>query len=190
MTPRIPLPRIRLEPVAVAHESMFLAAARRSRALHSPWVHPPQTVARFRRYVSQHTGERHIGYLAFSAEGELVGVINISEIVRGVFQSAYLGYCAFEPHQRRGYMTAALHRVLRDCFGKHRLHRLEANIQPANRRSVSLIKRLGFVKEGFSSGYLKVGGRWQDHERWALTRERWKAVQGARHRQAARNRQR
>jgi ribosomal-protein-alanine N-acetyltransferase len=77
--------------VTVAHESVFLAAARRSRTLHAPWVHPPQTAARFRRYVSQHTGERHIGYLAFSADGELVGVINISEIVRGVFQSAYLG---------------------------------------------------------------------------------------------------
>jgi ribosomal-protein-alanine N-acetyltransferase len=87
-------------------------------------------------------------------------------------------------------MTAALQRVLRDCFGRHRLHRLEANIQPTNRRSVALIKRLGFVKEGFSSGYLKVGGRWQDHERWALTRERWEDRKALPRRQPARPRSR
>ena len=176
MALRPSLPRVRLEPVSVAHEAAFLAAVRRSRALHAPWVHPPQTATRFRRYVSQHTGERHLGYLAFSEGGELVGVINVSEIVRGVFQSAYLGYCAFEPFQGQGYMTAALRRVIRECFGKHRLHRLEANVQPANRRSVALIKRLGFRKEGFSKGYLKVGGRWADHERWALIKDGWRSA--------------
>jgi ribosomal-protein-alanine N-acetyltransferase len=166
---------VRIEPASVAHEKAFLAAVRRSSSLHHPWITAPRTSERFQRYVSQHAGERHLSYFAFSESGDLVGVINVSEIVRGVFQSAYLGYCAFIPHQGRGYMSAALQRVVAECFGTHRLHRLEANIQPENERSIQLVKRLGFRKEGYSERYLKVGGRWRDHERWAMTSDMWAA---------------
>src|SRR5262245_9471836 len=164
---------VRIEPASLAYESVFLAAVRRSGDLHHPWVSAPRTRAKFRRYIAQHTGERHLSYFAFAGNDDLVGVINVSEIVRGVFRSAFLGYCAFAPHQRHGYMTAALQKVVSDCFGKHGLHRLEANIQPDNAPSIRLVKRLGFRKEGFSEKYLKIGGRWRDHERWALTKERW-----------------
>lgn len=167
--------QVRIEPASRAHEAAFLAAVKRSGPLHHPWVTAPRTPARFRRYIAHHQSERHLSYFAFSEGDELVGVINVSEIVRGVFHSAYLGYCAFVPFQGHGYMTAALTRVVSECFRKHRLHRLEANIQPGNDRSVKLVKRLGFRKEGFSERYLKIGGRWCDHERWAITRERWKA---------------
>lgn len=168
--------RVRLEAASLAHEAAFLAAVRRSGPLHRPWVTAPHSSARFRRYIATHAaGDRHISYFAFSESNELVGVINISEIVRGIFRSAYLGYCAFVPFQGHGYMTAALTRVIAQCFGKHRLHRLEANIQPDNLRSIRLVKRLGFRKEGYSERYLKVGKEWCDHERWALTRERWKS---------------
>ncbi len=103
-------------------------------------------------------------------------MVNISQVVRGPFRSAYLGYYAFAPHQGRGYMTAGLAAVVNTSFRKLRLHRLEANIQPGNKASLALVKRLGFRKEGYSERYLKIGGRWRDHERWAITIERWKAL--------------
>jgi ribosomal-protein-alanine N-acetyltransferase len=105
--------------------------------------------------------------------GDLIGVINISEIVRGPLKSAYLGYFAFEPFAGRGLMTEGLRQVITYAFKKLKLHRLEANIQPGNHRSIRLVKRLGFRKEGFSPRYVKIGGRWRDHERWALLAEDW-----------------
>jgi len=71
-------------------------------------------------------------------------------------------------------MTEALALVLREAFGPLRLHRVEANIQPGNRASIGLVRRAGFRREGLSRRYLKIGGRWRDHERWALTVEDWR----------------
>ena len=101
----------------------------------------------------------------------MAGVVNLNEIVRGVFKSAYLGYYAFLPHAGSGCMKAGLGAVIRRAFGTLGLHRLEANIQPGNRASIGLVSGLGFRREGFSPRYLKIGGRWRDHERWAITRE-------------------
>jgi ribosomal-protein-alanine N-acetyltransferase len=107
-------------------------------------------------------------------EGDLAGVINISEIVRGAFNSGYLGHYAFVPHAKRGHMRHGLQAVLQKAFRLHRLHRLEANIQPGNTASRRLVRRLGFRREGYSRRYLEVLGRWRDHERWAITAEEWK----------------
>jgi ribosomal-protein-alanine N-acetyltransferase len=104
---------------------------------------------------------------------KLVGVIAISEIVRGSFQSAYLGYYAFVPHNEKGFIRAGLIRVINYAFRDLRLHRLEANIQPGNHNSVGLVRSLGFQLEGLSPRYLKIAGRWRDHERWAIRREEW-----------------
>ena len=71
-------------------------------------------------------------------------------------------------------MEAGLRAMLREAFGRLGLHRLEANIQPDNARSIALVGRLGFRLEGLSPGYLKIRGDWRDHERWALTREEYR----------------
>ncbi|MXV45079.1 GNAT family N-acetyltransferase [Saccharibacter sp. 17.LH.SD] len=65
-------------------------------------------------------------------------------------------------------MTESVRRVLKIAFSEVGLHRVEANIQPNNVKSIKLIKRLHFRYEGFSPRYLYVDGQWRDHERWAL----------------------
>jgi ribosomal-protein-alanine N-acetyltransferase len=70
-------------------------------------------------------------------------------------------------------MREGLALVIAHAFGRMKLHRLEANIQPGNIRSVRLVKRLGFKREGLSPRYLKIAGRWRDHERWALLAEEY-----------------
>jgi ribosomal-protein-alanine N-acetyltransferase len=104
---------------------------------------------------------------------ELIGVVDLSEIVRGAFQSAYLSFYAHARHAGQGLMKEGVGAVVERAFREHRLHRVEANIQPGNRASLHLVRTLGFRREGFSPKYLKIGGRWRDHERWALTREVW-----------------
>lgn len=115
-------------------------------------------------------------------DGRVLGTVELSQIARGNFQSAYLGYRIAAEHRGQGYMTEALQLVLGHAFRTLRLHRVEANVEPGNDRSIALVRRAGFTREGFSRRYLKLGGRWRDHERWALLREEWRP----RHRKLAR----
>jgi ribosomal-protein-alanine N-acetyltransferase len=166
--------RVFLRPPEAEDREEFLTAMRQSRGLYRPWVMPPLDGPAWEAYLARTCRPGFVGLLACLREGgAIAGVFNLSEIVRGVFQSAYLGYYAVAPFAGRGYMTEGLHLVLRHTFEKLKLHRLEANIQPGNRASIALAARCGFVREGYSPRYLKIGGRWRDHERWAITREGW-----------------
>ncbi len=167
--------RILEEPSRKRREE-FLAAVRRSRALHGRWVSPPETPEEFDAYLKRLRQKTHLSYWVRTELGELAGVFNISEIVRGSFCSAYLGYYAFAPHHRHGYMKQGLCAILSEAFGPQRLHRLEANIQPENEASRRLVQGVGFRLEGFSPRYLKAAGRWRDHERWAITAEEFLAT--------------
>jgi ribosomal-protein-alanine N-acetyltransferase len=164
---------VRLEDPSQERMHEFLEAAQRSESLHAGWVSPPHTAREYREYLRRILRATHVGYFVCTPTLELAGVINLNEIVRASFQSAYLGYFALVPYQCKGYMSEGLRLVLDRAFQEHGLHRVEANIQPANEPSLRLVRRLGFRREGFSLRYLKVGGQWRDHERWALTCEEW-----------------
>lgn len=153
----------------------FLEAVRKSQSLHRGFVSPPADYAAYEQYVKSERRVNRMGFLVVTEEtSDLVGVVNVSEIVRGPFQSAYLGYYAFVPFNGRGLMSQGVRQVITHCFVELKLHRLEANIQPENARSIALVEALGFRKEGFSPRYLKVCGQWRDHERWAILSEEWR----------------
>jgi len=147
----------------------FLLAVRRSQALHRPWVSPPATPARFAALLKRMTTDEYRSFLVCTRAGdEIAGVVNISNIVMGMLRSGYLGYYAFAGFERRGLMREGILAVVRLAFSRLKLHRLEANIQPGNAASIALVRSCGFTKEGYSPRYLKIGGRWRDHERWAI----------------------
>lgn len=115
----------------------------------------------------------NFGFVVYlPATGQLAGVVNLTQVVRGFFCSGYLGYYAFAGFERRGLMKQGLKAVVRHAFTKLGLHRLDANIQPGNTASIALVRSCGFALEGYSPAYLKIGGRWRDHERWAIIRGR------------------
>lgn len=153
----------------------FLSLVSASHGLHRPWVYPPKDEQAFSAYVDRTSSERFRGFLiCLQQTGAIVGVANLSEIVGGVFQSTYLGFYGHRAYTGQGLMKEGLQLLLRHAFHELKLHRIEANVQPANDRSLTLVRALGFQKEGFSPKYLKIGGRWRDHERWALLAESYK----------------
>ncbi|OYU46216.1 MAG: phosphinothricin acetyltransferase [Burkholderiales bacterium PBB4] len=157
--------------VGAQDEVPFLTAALRSRALHRPWVQPPLTPEAFATYLARFDGKHSFGFLVCVKDGEgPAGAIHLSNVIYGAFCSGYLGYYAFDGFQGRGVMRQALRQVVRLAFTDLGLHRLEANIQPTNHASIALVQSCGFRCEGFSPRYLKVTGRWRDHERWALVK--------------------
>lgn len=161
--------RIRLERVSRRHRDALVQGNRDSAALHAPWMAPFIDGAGFDAWFARLLTGPHIGLVAHERAGDaIVGVVNLNEIVAGVFQSAYLGYWGLAQSVGRGLMTAAVAEAVTFGFSELGLHRLEANIQPANHRSVALVKRLGFRHEGFSPRYLHIDGAWRDHERWAI----------------------
>ncbi|MGO9558667.1 MAG: GNAT family N-acetyltransferase [Acidimicrobiales bacterium] len=160
---------------AAADAEEFISAVQASRSLHHPWVEPPDSAARYAAYLNHAARDDQAAFLLRHGScGELVGYVNLNNIVHRSFQSAHLGYAAFASHAGRGLMSAGLSAVLDRVFSEMRLHRVEANIQPTNAPSIKLVRRLGFQKEGFSRAYLLVDGEWRDHERWALLRDQWR----------------
>lgn len=155
-------------------ENEFLQAVHRSRSLHRNRVTPPDTSAKYREYLKASRRKNQESFLIINkVNGGLVGVVNISGIILGYFKSAHLGYYAFLPHAGSGLMKDGLTQVIRNAFNEIKLHRLEANILPGNNRSRGLVKGLGFRLEGYSPSYLKICGRWRDHERWAILSDEW-----------------
>ncbi len=150
----------------------LLPAIIRSQELHNPWVTPPNTLSELQEYIDQ-PAEVRLSYGIRENSGELAGVININSIIRGAFQNGFLGFYALSPHERQGLMRQGLSAVIDLAFGEHELHRVEANVQPDNTRSVELVRGLGFRLEGRSSRYLQIDGAWKDHDRYALTVEEW-----------------
>lgn len=147
----------------------FVAMIQSSRELHRPWVDPPSTRERYLEYLRIRQGPTEDAFLICEkSSGQILGVVNVNCIVRGLFQSAYLGYYVGAAFAGRGYMAEGLALVVRHAFSEMGLHRLEANIQPDNAASIALARRCGFRKEGFSPRYLRISGEWRDHERWAL----------------------
>jgi ribosomal-protein-alanine N-acetyltransferase len=173
--------RVRIRPPVAADRDAFIAAVERSRELHRPWVEPPATregyAAWLARLAARTPHQRHAGFLV-TADEELAGFVNLSEIVLGAFRSGYLGYAAFVPLARQGVMGAAVRLVVDHALGDEEsgglgLHRVEANIQPENVASKALVTGLGFRLEGSSPRYLRITGEWRDHERYAVTAEEW-----------------
>ena len=168
--------RIELRAPRASDTAEYVALNRQSKRFHSGLVSPPRTTAAFRLLLRRsRSRQSKCWFIVRRADQALLGAVEISQIVGGSFRSAYLGYHIGAPYARQGYMREALTAVLPVAFGRLRLHRLEANIQPQNRASIRLVKSLGFHREGYSPRYLKIAGQWRDHERWALLREGWQA---------------
>jgi len=167
--------RIYLRPPRESDREAFLALNRASIHFHRGLVPAPLKAAEFSAYLERSQQCSHCCFLICrKADEALLGAINLGHIIRGNFQSAFVGYYVGAPFARQGYMADAMQLMLRYAFKTLKLHRLEANIQRRNTASIALARQAGFRREGLSPRYLKIFGRWRDHERWALRAEDWR----------------
>lgn len=165
---RMPRPRDHAQWAALRSES---------RAFLEPWeprwaadeLSPAAWKQRLRRYRSDFAQGGGLAFFIFdNASGRLAGGINVSNIRHGVSQCGSIGYWMGESFAGRGLMLEALQLVTRHCFVTLRLHRLEAACIPQNERSIRVLEKAGFRREGLLHAYLKINGRWQDHFLYAL----------------------
>jgi ribosomal-protein-alanine N-acetyltransferase len=171
-----PAARVYLRTPERADRAEFISLMRTSRAFHRPWATAPTDDEAFDAYLADSRRPDFEAMLICRREDRaILGFFNLSHITRGSLQSAYLGYAVGGPYAQHGYMREGIDLVLREAFLTLRLHRIEANIQPGNHASIALARGAGFSREGFSPRYLKIGGRWRDHERWAVLAEDWRA---------------
>jgi [ribosomal protein S5]-alanine N-acetyltransferase len=158
-----------VRPVTPEDAGDLIRANQESVAYHAPWVQSFTDQAGFDAWFAQTLTGAKVALIARdAASGGVVGLVNLNQIVRFAFQSAYLGYFGMAAFAGSGLMTEAVRQAIGYAFDEVGLHRLEANIQPDNVRSIALVRRLGFRLEGLSPRYLLIGGAWRDHERWAI----------------------
>lgn len=150
----------------------WAALRRESRAFLEPWE--PRWASdelertawrhRVRRYRDEFAAGTAIAFLIFENESDrLIGGITIGNIRYGVSQSAQIGYWMGERHAGKGYMQDAIRVLISHAFGAMRLHRIEAACIPDNARSIHVLEKAGFRREGLLRSYLRINGVWQDH---------------------------
>ncbi|MCL4857740.1 MAG: GNAT family N-acetyltransferase, partial [Flavobacteriales bacterium] len=124
---------------------------------------------RLRRYREDFSTGSAIAFLVFeNTTGRLVGGITLGHIRHGVAQSGQIGYWMGESHAGKGYMSEAIGLVVSYAFDTLRLHRIEAACIPENTRSIRVLEKAGFRREGLLRSYLRINGSWQDHYLYAL----------------------
>ena len=122
-------------------------------------------LARYREDYAQGTA---LAFFIFEREGgRLAGGITLGNIRHGVSQSGHVGYWIGERYAGRGLMTDAVRVLTRFSFETLRLHRIEAACIPDNARSIRVLEKAGFKREGLLRSYLRINGLWQDHYLYA-----------------------
>ena len=125
---------------------------------------------RMRRYTEDQRSDHAFPYFVFSTEGALLGGLTLSNVRRGVAQTATLGYWMGKPFAGKGLMTAAVRLIVPHALTTLGLHRVEAACMPSNAASIRLLEKVGFTREGYARRYLCIDGLWQDHLLFAFVR--------------------
>lgn len=133
--------------------------------------HSPAAFAAMLRVMRRESRAGRSLPFAVLLNGSLAGQVTVSNVVRGAFQSASVGYWVDHAAAGRGVMPTALALVVDHCFTAVGLHRIEANIRPENGPSLRVMRKLGFREEGLHPRFLYIDGGWRDHLCFALTAE-------------------
>lgn len=108
-------------------------------------------------------------------DGQLIGMVNYSNFIRGCFHSCFLGFKISEAMQGKGMMTEALEASVAYVFQTLNIHRIAANYMPHNLASARVLEKCGFVQEGVAEDYLYINGKWERHVLTSLINQNWES---------------
>ena len=174
----------RIAQYAPEHVAGLLALVTTDRAFFAPWdpVHPE-------RYFTQAGQADEVRLAQLQAAGDtrhahvvlddtdpaepVIGTVALSNVVRGAWQNATIGYRIASAANGRGHATAAVRLAVSRAFGELGLHRVQAAVRPENAASLRVVAKAGLREEGFAPRYLRIDGAWRDHVLFAVTAEEW-----------------
>ena len=139
---------------------------------HEPWIRTEKNEDDFHKHLKKYDGKSNAAFWVLK-DAKIAGIIHLNNIIREVFQNAFLGYSGSKEFSGKGVMLEGLKLVLKKSFEDFRLHRLECAIQPGNEASLKFIRKFGFHFEGFAPSYLFINNTWCDHFKFSLTKEQW-----------------
>ena len=183
LTTKLETTRLVLRPPRTGDVAEIRRLLRHNHAHLKPWNpapppgEDPSSITEVSKSVLRQRKEwkRGSGYVFMVALREeparFIGKIALNGVMRGAMHGAYLGYWMDVDHLGKGYVTEGIRAVLDWAFGAAGLHRVQAAIMPRNDRSLRVIEKLGFRREGYAERYLQIAGRWEDHVLFAKTRE-------------------
>jgi len=178
-------PRVMLRPLDVGDFDAWREIRVRSRDWVEPWEplpepnspDPVQDREAFRSRCGAWERQRQFdtayGFGLFQNDGDLIGEVSLGSVLRGPFQSCFIGYWIDVEHAGRGYVPEGVVLIIRYGFEALGLHRLEAAIVPRNTKSRRVAEKVGLREEGTAARFLQIRGAWEDHVRYAITREEW-----------------
>lgn len=168
---------ISLRPLEPSDAEALCELRARNRAFLAPWEplrdESYYTLESAEASIADHQAARAAdrGYAFGIFAPQLAGWVNLSNVVRGVFQNAYLGYAVDQGSNGRGYATGAVLEAVRIGFAELGLHRVQAAAMPRNRSSIRVLEKAGFRAEGTAERYLCIAGSWEDHLLFARTND-------------------
>ena len=180
-------PRVMLRALDVADHEAWRTIRIGSRDWLEPWEPLPEPGspdpvidreafrARCGAWERQRQFDTAYGFGLFLRDGTLLGEISLGSVLRGPFQSCFIGYWIAAEHAGRGYIPEGVALIIRYGFEELKLHRMEAVIVPRNEKSRRVAAKLGLRDEGTAARFLQIQGVWEDHVRYAITREEWDA---------------
>lgn len=185
---QIRTPRLLMRPLDAADRAEFVRWHEVNREHIAPWWPARAPGAdddavfddQLRRTVDGAERGTDARFAAFLDDGRLAAFVNLGQIFRGAFESCYIGWSVSVECTGRGVATEAVRGVLGHAFaprpGGLGLHRVQANIMPANAPSLRVAEKCGFRREGLARAYLKIAGRWEDHAMFAVLAEDFRAA--------------
>ncbi|MDI1451280.1 GNAT family protein [Polyangium sp. 6x1] len=177
--------RVVLRAPRVSDAPRIVEIRSRSRAFLEPWVPVPApdefdidlARARILRDRRDIRADRHYRFcMTVGEEGPVIGRVALTQVFRGIFQNAYLGYWVDVEHHGQGFTTEGVKLALDVAFREIGLHRVQAAIMPQNAASLAVARKCGLRQEGCAARYIQIAGAWQDHLLFAVTAEDWQAA--------------